>query len=70
MSSGTASDGRNSPVLVVFFEVLQRPTYSSKLALKQIAALSGAATIGVVGHLLVTSWLLATLISLPLVFCY
>lgn len=55
------------PVLVVFFEVLQRPTYSGKLALKQIAALSGAATIGVVGHLLVTSWLLATLISLPLV---
>jgi len=56
------------PVLVVFFEMLQAPNYQGKLVIKQIIALSLAATIGVVIHLLFASWLLVTLISLPLVF--
>ncbi|VDG25517.1 hypothetical protein [Lactiplantibacillus mudanjiangensis] len=56
------------PVLVVFFEVAQLPTYSGKLAIKHIIALSGAATLGVVSYYLLGTWLLATLISLPLVF--
>ncbi|AVK64332.1 hypothetical protein C5Z26_09485 [Lactobacillus sp. CBA3606] len=56
------------PVLVVFFEVLQQPTYSGKMASKQIIALAGAATIGVLVHLLFSAWLVTTLISLPLVF--
>ncbi|WP_143461316.1 hypothetical protein [Levilactobacillus enshiensis] len=56
------------PVLVVFFEVSQMPTYSVKLAIKHVIALGGAATIGVLVHLLLASWLLTTLISLPLVF--
>lgn len=56
------------PVLVVFFEVSQMPVYPGKLALRQIVALSGAATIGVVVHLILASWLLTTLITLPLVY--
>ncbi|AKP64098.1 hypothetical protein FC99_GL000720 [Levilactobacillus koreensis JCM 16448] len=56
------------PVLVVFFEVSQMPNYSFKMAAKHIVALGGAATIGVLVHLLLASWLLTTLISLPLVF--
>ncbi|HJE86230.1 hypothetical protein KB236_07985 [Levilactobacillus brevis] len=56
------------PVLVVFFEVSQKSSYSGKLAVKHIIALGGAATIGVLVHLVIGSWLLATLITLPLVF--
>lgn len=56
------------PVLVVFFEVSQLPHYPGKLAIRQIIALSGAATIGVLVHVCLASWLLATLVALPLVF--
>ncbi|KRN97710.1 hypothetical protein [Companilactobacillus kimchiensis] len=56
------------PVMVVFFEVLQKPNYHWKMATKHFIALVGAATIGVLVHLLFTSWLLSTAISLPLVF--
>lgn len=56
------------PVLVVFFEASQQSSYSGKLALKHIIALGGAATIGVLVHLVIGSWLLATLVTLPLVF--
>lgn len=66
--SGNPQMAAIPPVLVVFFETLQQPTYSGKMALKHVAALSGAATIGVVVHLIFASWLLTTLISLPLVF--
>nr|WP_137627377.1 hypothetical protein [Lactiplantibacillus daowaiensis] len=55
------------PVLVVFFEVSQLPVYRGKMAVKHIVALSGAATIGVISYALLGSWLLATLISLPLI---
>ncbi|KRL59149.1 hypothetical protein [Latilactobacillus fuchuensis] len=55
------------PVFVVFFEVLQKPMYSGKMAVKQVIALTGAATIGVVAYSLIDSRLLVTLIALPLV---
>jgi len=57
------------PVLVVFFEVSQLPEYPGKLAAKQIVGLGAAATLGVLVHLVLASWLLATLVTLPLVFC-
>ncbi|BDZ29868.1 hypothetical protein RA086_01635 [Lactiplantibacillus sp. WILCCON 0030] len=66
--SGNPQMAAIPPVLVVFFETLQQPAYGGKMALKHIVALSGAATIGVLVHLLFASWLLTTLISLPLVF--
>lgn len=56
------------PVFVVFFEVLQKPRYAGKMALKQIIALTGSATIGVLFYTLIDSRLLVTLIALPLVF--
>lgn len=56
------------PVLVVFFEVSQLPVYPGKLAAKQIVALAGAATLGVLVHTLFAAWLLTTLVTLPLVF--
>lgn len=56
------------PVMVVFFEVLQKPNYSWKMAIKHFVALVGAASIGVFVHLFLASWLLSAAISLPLVF--
>jgi len=56
------------PVMVVFFEVLQKPNYSLKMASKHFAALVGAASIGVLVHLFIASWLLSAIISMPLVF--
>jgi len=56
------------PVMVVFFEVLQKPTYSFKIASRQFIALVGAASIGVLVHFLIASWLLSAIISMPLVF--
>lgn len=56
------------PVMVVFFEVLQKPDYNWRMASKHFIALVGAATIGVLVHLLIASWLLSAIISLPLVF--
>lgn len=55
------------PVLVVFFEILQKPMYPGKMAIKQMVALTGAATIGFVAYSLLDSRLLVTLIALPLV---
>lgn len=56
------------PVMVVFFEVLQKENYGWRMASKHFIALVGAATIGVLVHLALTSWLLSAIISLPLVF--
>lgn len=56
------------PVMVVFFEVLQKPNYNWRMACKHFIALVGAATIGVLIHLIFSSWLLSALIALPLVF--
>lgn len=56
------------PVMVVFFEVLQKPSYSLKMAGKHLVALTGAASIGVLVHLALAPVLLATLVALPLVF--
>ncbi|WP_119326410.1 hypothetical protein [Companilactobacillus musae] len=56
------------PVMVVFFEVLQKPQYSWQMASKHFIALVGAASIGVAVHLIFSSWLISAIISLPLVF--
>ncbi|MGR3742405.1 hypothetical protein [Companilactobacillus sp. DQM5] len=56
------------PILVVIFEVLQKPKYSGIMAIKQATALTLAATIGFFVHSIFASWLITTLISLPLVF--
>lgn len=56
------------PVLVVFYETLQKPTYDFHLAIRQFIALVGAASLGVGIHLVVASWFLTTLIAQPLVF--
>ena len=56
------------PVIVVFFEAVQQPEYSVKDAAKQWLALTGAASIGVGVHLVLASWLLTTVIALPLVY--
>ncbi|MGA3278517.1 hypothetical protein ACA598_12665 [Lactiplantibacillus pentosus] len=56
------------PVIVVFFEATQQTDYSVKLAIKQWTALTAAATIGVGVHLLVASWLLTTILTMPSVY--
>lgn len=56
------------PVMVVFFEVLQKENYGWRMVSKHFIALVGAATIGVLVHLTISSWLLSTIIALPLVF--
>ena len=56
------------PVMVVFFEVLQKPSYSWQMGSKHFVALVGAASIGFLVHSVIASWLLATVIALPLVF--
>ncbi|CAJ1196004.1 hypothetical protein CPEBRM1_ABPJDJAI_01724 [Companilactobacillus paralimentarius] len=56
------------PVMVVFFEVLQKPQYSWKMAVKHFIALVGAASIGVLVHTFISSWLISAVIALPLVF--
>lgn len=58
------------PVVVVFFEVLQKPQYPFQMAVRQILALSGAATIGMIVHTLVAPWLLCALVALPLVWVW
>lgn len=58
------------PVIVVFFEAAQQSEYTITTALKQWLALSAAASIGVGIHLLIASWLLTTVIALPLVYLW
>lgn len=56
------------PVFVVFFETLQKPMYSAEMALKQIAALTLSALIGVLACTVIDSNVVVALITLPLVF--
>ncbi|WP_334351800.1 hypothetical protein [Companilactobacillus sp. HBUAS56257] len=56
------------PVMVVFFEVLQKPSYSWQMGIKHFIALVGAASIGFLVHSVIASWLITTIIALPLVF--
>lgn len=56
------------PVFVVFFETLQKPMYSAQMALKQIAALTLSAMIGVVACMVIDSNVVVALVTLPLVF--
>ncbi|CAJ1229999.1 hypothetical protein LXEBMM8_EKPBGFGD_02601 [Lactiplantibacillus xiangfangensis] len=56
------------PVVVVLFEAIQNTDYSYKMAIRQWVALTGAASLGVGVHWLIASWLLAALVTLPLVY--
>ncbi|KLD56837.1 hypothetical protein WP50_38050 [Lactiplantibacillus plantarum] len=57
-------------VNVGFFEAAKQSEYTITTALKQWLALSAAASIGVGIHLLIASWLLTTVIALPLVYLW
>ncbi|GEO44207.1 HPP family protein [Companilactobacillus alimentarius] len=46
----------------------KKPEYSLKMASKHFLALVGAASIGVLVHTFLSSWLLSAIIALPLVF--
>ncbi|MHC9537366.1 hypothetical protein ACVQ8P_06210 [Dellaglioa sp. BT-FLS60] len=56
------------PVFVVFFEVLQKPMYPGKMAIKQIIALTAVAALSVVAYTYIESRLIVILIMLPIVF--
>ena len=56
------------PVMVVFFEVLQKPDYKWRMAAKHFIALVGAASIGIFVHTFIASWIISALIAMPLVF--
>ena len=56
------------PVMVVFFEVMQKPNYHWRMAAKHFIALVGAASIGVFVHTFIASWIISALIAMPLVF--
>lgn len=56
------------PIVVVFFEVLQKPTYPVKMAGKHIIVLTISATLGFITHILISSWIISALIALPLIF--
>lgn len=55
------------PVVVVLFEMIQKPDYSARLALRQWVALTGAASSGVLLHLAGASWLVTVVIAFPVV---
>lgn len=55
------------PVMVVFFEVLNKPMYGLQMLGKHIVTLTLAATIGVFSFVLLKSWLMATIVALPLI---
>lgn len=54
------------PIAVVIYEVLQKPMYNGKMALKQVIALTLSATVGTVMYFVIDSWVLATLIDMLL----
>ena len=56
------------PIVVVFFEVLQKPVYPIKLVGKHIMVLTISATLGFVIHISISSWIISASIALPLIF--
>lgn len=54
------------PIAVVIYEVLQKPMYNGKMALKQVIALTLSATVGTVMYFVIDSWVLAALIDMVL----
>ncbi len=54
------------PILVVVYEVLQKPMYSGKMAFKQGLALTISATVGTLLYFAIDSWILVTLLDMIL----
>ncbi|MFJ7890022.1 hypothetical protein ACIQYL_18350 [Lysinibacillus xylanilyticus] len=54
------------PILVVVYEVLQKPMYSSKMAFKQVLLLNISATVGTLLYLNINSWILITILAMLL----
>jgi hypothetical protein len=54
------------PILVVVYEVLQKPMYNGKMAFKQGLVLTISATVGTLLYFAINSWILITLLSLIL----
>ncbi|WP_140935567.1 hypothetical protein [Apilactobacillus timberlakei] len=58
------------PILVVFYEVIQKDKYEFSTLWRQILALWLSASLGMIIHNLIASWMIVLLISLPLVFVF
>lgn len=56
------------PVLVVFYEVIQKDKYEFNTLWRQILALWLSASLGMITHSFIASWIIVVIISLPLVF--
>ena len=54
------------PILVVVYEVLQKPMYNAKIAFKQGLVLTISATVGTLLYFAIDSWLLITLLAMLL----
>lgn len=54
------------PILVVVYEVLQKPMYNGKMAFKQGLVLTVSATVGSLLYFFIDSWVLATLLAMIL----
>jgi hypothetical protein len=56
------------PILVVVYEILQKPMYSGKMAFKQGLVLTISATVGTLLYFAIDSWILVTLLDLILMY--
>jgi hypothetical protein len=54
------------PILVVVYEVLQKPMYNGKMAFKQGLVLTISATVGSLLYFAIGSWILVTLLDMIL----
>ncbi|MGE6718316.1 hypothetical protein ACQKGD_13200 [Peribacillus frigoritolerans] len=54
------------PILVVVYEVLQKPMYNGKMAFKQGLVLTISATVGTLLYFAIDSWILVTLLDMVL----
>lgn len=54
------------PILVVVYEVLQKPMYNGKMAFKQGLVLTVSATVGTLIYFAIDSWILVTLLDMIL----
>jgi hypothetical protein len=54
------------PILVVVYELLQKPMYNGKMAFKQGLVLTISAAVGTLLHFAIDSWILVTLLDMIL----
>ncbi len=55
------------PILVVVYEMLQKPMYNGKMAFKQGVVLTLSATVGTLLYFAIDSWILVTLLDIILI---